>query len=97
MKPEILLAPTFAESLLPLTTWSIDGDIHCVLLGQDLQSGVAGFGFTLEWAEADFVERFIDAFFAWIAPMCMYGNEDLLEFASVCMDGADEGRASVRK
>lgn len=37
---------------------SIDGDMYCVLLGEDLVQGVAGFGPTLEAAMKDFDKRF---------------------------------------
>lgn len=43
-RPFVLLKPTI----------SIDGDMWCVLYGDDLQSGVAGFGKTPERASYDF-------------------------------------------
>ncbi len=47
-KPSVLYRPTL----------SVDGNQYCALLGQDLQSGVAGFGDTAEAAMADFDKAF---------------------------------------
>lgn len=62
----------FAEILLTLYTQrqpsvlyrpslSVDGNKYCFLLGENLQSGIAGFGDTAELAAADFDKNFKDA------------------------------------
>lgn len=38
-----------------------DGDQWCFLYGEDIQSGICGFGYTLETAADDFYKNFTDA------------------------------------
>lgn len=47
-----------SPSVLYKPTLSLDGDMWCALMGEDLQVGLAGFGQTPELAMKDFDARF---------------------------------------
>jgi hypothetical protein len=49
--PHVLLRPAI----------SLDGNMYCVLYGEDLMSGCAGFGSTLAEAMADFDKNWVSA------------------------------------
>ena len=49
-----------APSVLYRPTVSLDGNCYCVLYGEDLMSGCAGFGETMALAMADFDKNWTD-------------------------------------